>query len=97
MEAAHVDAIAAAREAAREMMRDVGQPGAITEGPSAEVMRALRDDLKALQAAARDNESRTSDTLVSLHDALTGIVGRLAAIEKIAQGSARNEIGRAHV
>lgn len=79
--------VAAAREAAREMVRELGA-GAGDRGGD-EMLRALQDDLRSLRSAARDSESRTADTLVSLHDALTGIVGRLTAIEKIAQGSAR--------
>lgn len=84
-----IDAVAAAREAAREMVREIGQAQS-GGGASEAVLRALQDDLKSLQSAARDTESRTNDTLISLHDALTGIVGRLTAIEKIAQGSARS-------
>ncbi len=84
-----LDAVAAAREAAREMVREFGEARGGGDGVSDSVLRALQDDLRSLQSAARDTESRTNDTLISLHDALTGIVGRLAAIEKIAQGSAR--------
>ena len=86
------DTLAAAREAAREMVRelDVGRG----DGAAEEVLRALQDDLRSLRSAARDTENRTNDTLVSLHDALTGIVGRLSAIEKIAQGSARAAAAR---
>lgn len=87
LETSQASAIEAARDAAREMMREIGS--AHTDGISDAVLRALQDDLRSLQSAARDTESRTNDTLISLHDALTGIVGRLSAIEKIAQGSAR--------
>ena len=87
LEESHVGAVSAARDAAREMMKEIGASRG--EAVSDSVMRALQDDLRALQSAARDTESRTNDTLISLHDALTGIVGRLTAIEKIAQGSAR--------
>ena len=96
LESTHVDAVAAAREAAREMMRELGTATAgAGDGQASEVLRALRDDLKSLQSAASDTENRTNDTLISLHDALTGIVGRLSAIEKIAQGSARNAAAKA--
>ncbi|MCE1234760.1 MAG: peptidoglycan-binding protein [Hyphomicrobiales bacterium] len=89
MENQRDDSVAAAREAAREMVRELA--GATRDGGlSEETLLALKDDLRALQSAAHDTESRTNETLVSLHDALTGIVGRLAAIEKIAQGSARS-------
>lgn len=82
------EAVEAARAAAREMVRELGgERGGI--GGQETVLRALQDDLRSLQSAARDTETRTNDTLISLHDALTGIVGRLTAIEKIAQTSAR--------
>jgi len=87
IEAHQADTIAAARDAAREMVRELG--GGRADPVSDDVLRGLQDDLRALRSAARDGESRTNDTLISLHDALTGIVGRLTAIEKIAQGSAR--------
>lgn len=89
MENGQIDAVAAAREAAREMVRELADVHR-DDGASEAAMRALQDDLRALQSAARETETRNIDTLSSLHDALTGIVGRLAAIEKIAQGSARS-------
>ncbi|TBW37159.1 hypothetical protein EYW49_11855 [Siculibacillus lacustris] len=92
LETQHVEAIGAARDAAREMVREIGQVRG--DGAGETVMRALQDDLRALQSAARDTETRTNDTLISLHDALTGIVGRLSAIEKIAQSSARQAAAR---
>lgn len=92
LDAQQSETLAAAREAAREMVREFGDRGG--DGPSESVLRALQDDLRSLKSAARDTENRTADTLVSLHDALTGIVGRLTAIEKIAQGSARNAAAR---
>lgn len=88
MEDQHLDAVTAAREAAREMVRELA--GSREDGLAEEALRALQGDLRSLQSAARDTETRTNDTLISLHDALTGIVGRLSAIEKIAQGSARS-------
>ena len=92
LETQQADTVAAAREAAREMVREIGAGRG--ESGSEGVLRALQDDLKSLRSAARDTESRTNDTLISLHDALTGIVGRLTAIEKIAQGSARAAAAR---
>ncbi|MBV5266777.1 peptidoglycan-binding protein [Pinisolibacter aquiterrae] len=88
MEDQHLDAVTAAREAAREMVRELAESR--EDGLAEEALRALQGDLRSLQSAARDTETRTNDTLISLHDALTGIVGRLTAIEKIAQGSARS-------
>lgn len=87
-----VATIAAARDAAREMVRELG--GVAGERDGDDILRALHDNLRSLRSAARDSESRTNDTLISLHDALTGIVGRLTAIEKIAQGSARAAAAR---
>lgn len=95
LEATHSEAIDAARQAAREMMREIASGGASGGGIPEAVIRALHDDLKSLQSAARETEHRTADTLVSLHDALTGIVGRLTTIEKIAQGSARSAAAKA--
>jgi localization factor PodJL len=89
MEASQGDTVAAAREAARDMVRELAAT-LRDDGVGEATLRALQDDLRALQSAARETETRNADTLVSLHDALTGIVGRLAAIEKIAQGSARS-------
>ncbi len=88
IETTHVDSVVAAREAAREMVRELADSRG--DGVPAAALDALKGDLRALKDAARETEDRTNGTLVSLHDALTGIVGRLAAIEKIAQGSARN-------
>lgn len=95
LESTHAEAIDAARQAAREMMRELSSGGASGAGIPEAVIHALHDDLKSLQSAARESEHRTADTLVSLHDALTGIVGRLSAIEKIAQGSARSAAAKA--
>ncbi|NLH81303.1 MAG: hypothetical protein GX458_10740, partial [Phyllobacteriaceae bacterium] len=89
MDAQQHDSVEVAREAAREMVREL-TAGRHDDGLAEAALQALQTDLRSLQSAARDTESRTNDTLVSLHDALTGIVGRLAAIEKIAQGSARS-------
>lgn len=88
IETTHVDSVVAAREAAREMVRELAETRG--DGMPSAALDALKGDLRALKDAARETEDRTNGTLVSLHDALTGIVGRLAAIEKIAQGSARN-------
>lgn len=88
IETTHVDSVVAAREAAREMVRELAESRG--DGLPSAALDALKGDLRALKDAARETEDRTNGTLVSLHDALTGIVGRLAAIEKIAQGSARN-------
>ena len=90
VESQHVDSAVVAREAAREMVRELAEIRRDDGGASETAMMALQEDLRALRSAAHDTETRTTDTLVSLHDALTGIVGRLTAIEKIAQGSARS-------
>ncbi|MDK9697296.1 MAG: peptidoglycan-binding protein [Siculibacillus sp.] len=92
IESQQADTLAAAREAAREMVLELGRGRG--DGLGDEALRGLQEDLRSLRSASRDSESRTNDTLISLHDALTGIVGRLTAIEKIAQGSARSTANR---
>ncbi|WP_333826266.1 hypothetical protein, partial [Pinisolibacter sp.] len=92
LEGQQVDSLTAAREAAREMVLELDRSRGEPLGE--DVLRGLQDDLRSLRAASRDSENRTNDTLISLHDALTGIVGRLTAIEKLAQGSARSAAAR---
>ncbi len=92
LEGQQADSLTAARDAAREMVLELDRSRGEPLGD--EVLRGLQDDLRSLRAASRDSENRTNDTLISLHDALTGIVGRLSAIEKLAQGSARSATAR---
>jgi localization factor PodJL len=71
-------------EAARETARDtVREYATLAEaGGSAEAIESLREELQRLREGARAQESATTGTLNSVHDALTSVVGRLRNLEE---------------
>ncbi len=76
-----LEAATQAAQSAVEMMGD--------QGLSGELINALAEDLRALQTAANQTESKTMDSLDSVHSALSTMVDRLGSIE--------NQIGKSGV
>ncbi|MDR3374859.1 MAG: peptidoglycan-binding protein [Ancalomicrobiaceae bacterium] len=77
----HEDALDAARLATRDAVKEFAQ---YVDGSrqSDTTVRAIADDLRQIQEATRTSESRTTDALQSVHDALTTIVSRLGSLER---------------
>lgn len=73
------DTIEAAREAARATFREFAgsQPAAADD----QLIQALREDMRALQAAAERSDRQTHDTLEAVHDTLAKVVDRIAQLE----------------
>lgn len=79
---AREDAIAVARDAAREAVRELAPASSGSEARLDDgVVRVLQDDLKRLQVSAKTAESRTQDTLQLVRDTLETIVERMGAME----------------
>ena len=70
------ESVEAARSAARDAVREFAQP----QGDS-DLVRALKDDLENIRAAAGDSDQRTQETLGSVHDTLARVVDRLTRLE----------------
>ena len=68
-----LEAATQAAQSAVEMMGD--------QGFSGELINALAEDLRALQTAANHADSKTMDSLNSVHSALNTLVERLGSIE----------------
>jgi localization factor PodJL len=74
------DAIAAAREVAKDVVREFARTAPAATDDS--VVRALQQDLSRLQSATKTAELRTHDTLDLVRATLETIVERIGAIEK---------------
>lgn len=72
----HSDVLEAARFAAEEAVRNFS--GSAAEG---EVVAALANDLKSLEALTRHSDDRNTRTFEAIHDTLLKIVDRLSSIE----------------
>ena len=73
------DTIEAAREAARATFREFA--GSQPTSADDQLVQALRDDMRALQAAAERSDRQTHDTLEAVHDTLAKVVERIAQLE----------------
>lgn len=70
------ESVEAARSAAREAVREFAKsPG------DSDLVRALKEDLENIRAAAGDSDQRTQETLGSVHDTLARVVDRLTRLE----------------
>lgn len=78
---AREDAIAVARDAARQAVAELAERPGAAPGVDDGAVRLLQDDLKRLQVAAKTAESRTQDTLQLVRDTLETIVERMGAME----------------
>lgn len=67
----------AATQAAQSAVEMMGN-----QGFSSELINALAEDLRALQTAANQSDSKTLDSLDSVHSALSTMVDRLGLIEQ---------------
>ncbi|MCX5497838.1 hypothetical protein OSH11_24275 [Kaistia dalseonensis] len=72
------ETVEAARNAARLTVQEFA--GAMPAADES-LIGALRDDLRALQAAAQRSDRKTHDTLEAVHDTLAKVVDRIAEIE----------------
>jgi len=73
------DTIEAAREAARATVQEFA--GNLSGQHDDGLIQALREDLRALQAAAERSGRQTHDTLEAVHDTLAKVVDRIAQLE----------------
>ncbi|WP_035830500.1 SEL1-like repeat protein [Kaistia adipata] len=72
------DTIEAAREAARATFREFAGSHPAADD---QLVQALREDMRALQAAAERSDRQTHDTLEAVHDTLAKVVDRIAQLE----------------
>jgi localization factor PodJL len=73
------DTIEAAREAARATFKEFA--GTLSGQRDDHLVRALREDMRALQEAAERSDRQTHDTLEAVHDTLAKVVDRIAQLE----------------
>jgi localization factor PodJL len=81
------DVVEAANAAVRDAVKEFAAIAAESRASDAD-LKTIESELRQVQTANRTTESRTSDALQSVHDALTTIVGRLGAIERAARETA---------
>jgi len=73
------DTIEAARVTARTTVEEFA--GQLAMGRDDELVRALREDLRRLQDAARHSDQQNQNTLEAVHDTLAKVVDRIAQLE----------------
>lgn len=78
----------AAREAAESAVARVLQHGSHNDGA---IARQLAEDMKSLEALARNSDERNGKTFETVHDTLVKIVDRLARLEQDVAGGSSGE------
>ncbi len=78
----------AAREAAESAVARVLQHGSHNDGA---IARQLAEDMKSLEALARNSDERNGKTFETVHDTLVKIVDRLARLEQDVAGRSDSE------